>query len=120
MSYITNTTGLKGKKVIRSSPFQLASEPPAPLSIEPIIIESVDRIYPNPANQMIYIDLNDKAGDIERLFFVDFSGKVIDNLPFKQTKDKAVVDIDALNSGIYLLDVTTKVGHSRVKVIIQK
>ena len=49
-----------------------------------------------------------------------FSGKVIDNLPFKQTKDKAVVDIDALNSGIYLLDVTTKVGHSRVKVIIQK
>ena len=119
-SYITNTTGLKGKKVIRSSPFQLASEPPVPLTVEPIIIESVDRIYPNPANQMIYIDLNDNAGDIEKLFFVDFSGKVIDNIPFKQTNDKAVVDIDVLNSGIYLLDVTTKIGHSRVKVIIKK
>ena len=80
VSYITNTTGLKGRPVIRSSPFRVEPAPPEPLSVEPIIIESVDRIYPNPANQMIYIDLNDRAGDIERLFFVDFSGKVIDNL----------------------------------------
>ena len=119
-SYITNTTGLKGRPVIRSSPFQLAAQPPAPLVVEPIIIESVDKIYPNPANQMIYIDLNDGAGDIERLYFVDFSGKLIDNVPFKQTGDKAVVDIDLLKSGIYLLDVSTKTGHSRVKVVIQK
>ena len=47
-------------------------------------------------------------------------GKVLDNVRFKQTGDKAVVDTESLQSGIYLLDVTTKLGHSRVKVIIQK
>ena len=118
-SYITNTTGLKGKKVIRSSPFFLEAEP-QPLTIEPIIIQSVDRIYPNPASQVLYIDLADNAGEIEKLYFVDFSGKVLDNVRFKQTGDKAVVDTESLQSGIYLLDVTTKLGHSRVKVIIQK
>ena len=118
-SYITNTTGLKGKKVIRSSPFFLEAEP-QPLTIEPIIIQSVDRIYPNPASQVLYVDLSDNAGEIEKLYFVDFSGKVLDNVRFKQTGDKAVVDTESLQSGIYLLDVTTKLGHSRVKVIIQK
>ena len=119
-SYITNTTGLKGKKVIRSSPFFLEPEPLEPLFVEPIIIESVDRIYPNPASQILYIDLADNAGEIEKLYFVDFAGKVIDNVRFKQTGDKAAVDTEVLQSGIYLLDVTTKLGHSRVKVIIQK
>ena len=121
-SYITNTTGLKGKRVIRSSPFFLEAEPPVedPLAVESIIIESVDKVYPNPASQIVYIDLADDAGDIEKLYFIDFSGKVIDNVRFKQTKDKAAVDIEVLESGIYLLDVTTKLGHSRVKVVIQK
>ena len=119
-SYITNTTGLKGKKVIRSSPFFLEPEPLEPLFVEPIIIESVDRIYPNPASQILYIDLADNAGEIEKLYFVDFAGKLIDNVRFKQTGDKAAVDTEVLQSGIYLLDVTTKLGHSRVKVIIQK
>ena len=76
-SYITNTTGLKGKKVVRSSPFCLEPEPQEPLAIEPIIIESVDKVYPNPASQMLYIDLADNAGDIEKLFFIDFSGREI-------------------------------------------
>ena len=80
----------------------------------------MDRIYPNPASQVLYIDLADNAGEIEKLYFVDFSGKVLDNVRFKQTGDKAVVDTESLQSGIYLLDVTTKLGHSRVKVIIQK
>ena len=118
-SYITNTTGLKGKKVIRSSPFFLEAEP-QPLTVEPIIINSVDKIYPNPAAQVLYVDLADNAGEIEKLYFVDFSGKVLDNVRFKQTGDKAVIDTESLQSGIYLLDVTTKLGHSRVKVIIQK
>ena len=119
-SYITNTTGLKGKKVIRSSPFFLEPEPQEPLAVEPIIIESVDRVYPNPASQILYIDLADNAGEIENLYFVDFAGKVINNVRFKQTGDKAAVDTEYLQTGIYLLDVTTKLGHSRVKVIIQK
>ena len=119
-SYITNTTGLKGKKVIRSSPFFLEPEPQQPLAVEPIIIESVDKVYPNPASQILYIDLADNAGEIENLYFVDFAGKVIDNISFKQTGDKAAVNTEYLQTGIYLLDVTTKLGHSRVKVIIQK
>ena len=119
-SYITNTTGLKGKKVIRSSPFFLEPEPQEPLAVEPIIIESVDRVYPNPASQILYIDLADNAGEIDNIYFVDFAGKVIDNVMFKQTGDKAAVNTELLQTGIYLLDVTTKLGHSRVKVIIQK
>ena len=50
-----------------------------------------------------------------KLYFVDFAGKVIDNVRFKQTGDKAAVDTEVLQSGIYLLDVTTKLGLSRIK-----
>ena len=78
------------------------------------------KVYPNPASQILYIDLADNAGEIEDLYFVDFAGKVIDNVRFKQTGDKAAVNTEYLQTGIYLLDVTTKLGHSRVKVIIQK
>ena len=118
-SYIDNTTGLKGKKVIRSSPFAFEAEPQV-LSIEPIIVEAVNKIYPNPASQILYIDLADNAGEIENLYFVDFSGKLIDNIRYIQKGDKAVVDTNDLQSGIYIMDVTTKLGHSRVKVVIQK
>ena len=118
-SYIDNTTGLKGKKVIRSSPFAFEAEPQV-LSIEPIIVEAVNKIYPNPASQILYVDLADNAGEIENLYFVDFSGKLIDNIRYIQKGDKAVVDTNDLQSGIYIMDVTTKLGHSRVKVVIQK
>ena len=118
-SYIDNKTGLKGKKVIRSSPFSLDAEPQV-LSIEPIIVEAVNKVYPNPASQILYVDLADNAGDIEKLYFVDFSGKVINNIRFIQKGDKAAVDTNSLQSGIYLMDITTKLGHSRVKVVIQK
>ena len=118
-SYIENKTGLKGKKVIRSSPFSLDAEPQV-LSVEPIIVEAVNKVYPNPASQILYVDLADNAGDIEKLYFVDFSGKVINNIRFIQKGDKAAVDTNSLQSGIYLMDITTKLGHSRVKVVIQK
>ena len=118
-SYIDNTTGLKGKKLIRSSPFAFEAEPQV-LSIEPIIVEAVNKIYPNPASQILYIDLADNAGEIENLYFVDFSGKLINNIRYIQKGDKAVVDTNDLQSGIYIMDITTKLGHSRVKVVIQK
>ena len=118
-SYIENKTGLKGKKVIRSSPFSLDAEPQV-LSVEPIIVEAVNKEYPNPASQILYVDLADNAGDIEKLYFVDFSGKVINNIRFIQKGDKAAVDTNSLQSGIYLMDITTKLGHLRVKVVIQK
>ena len=50
----------------------------------------------------------------------EFSGKLIDNIRYIQKGDKAVVDTNDLQSGIYIMDVTTKLGHSRVKVVIQK
>ena len=118
-SYIDNKTGLKGKKVIRSSPFAFDAEPQV-LSIEPIIIEAVNKVYPNPASQILYVDLADNAGEIENLYFVDFSGKLINNIRYIQKGDKAVVDTNDLQSGIYIMDITTKLGHSRVKVVIQK
>ena len=68
----------------------------------------------------IDVDLAENAGEIENLYFVDFSGKLIDNVRYIQKGDKAAVDANHLQSGIYIMDVTTKLGHSRVKVVIQK
>jgi hypothetical protein len=77
-------------------------------SLEPVI-------YPNPATNIIYIVLKEKASDI---IIMDINGKVIRNLGMKkQGRHKFNIN---LPSGIYLIQIRTKTGIYINKIIVNK
>ena len=72
-------------------------------------------IYPNPATNIIYIVLKEKAS---KIMIMDINGKVIRNLGMKkQGRHKFNIN---LPSGIYLIQIRTKTGIYINKIIVNK
>ena len=88
----------------------------------PLFIESrtfIDRIYPNPTDGKLIVELKDNY-KVDKVEFIDFKGKII--TPLKVEKNQNILDINVsnLNNGIYLLNISTNKEFNKVKVIIEK
>ncbi|HBF88409.1 MAG TPA: hypothetical protein DDX39_07165 [Bacteroidales bacterium] len=71
------------------------------------------RIYPNPTENLIYIDKT-YAQDIESIIITSLDGKIC-NSTFDCKHDKICIDISCLSKGIYNLQI-----QSQQKIIIKK
>ena len=82
------------------------------------MIEEVNsrlEIYPNPANEMLYIDTE---VEIENVVIYDVYGRQQDNKTTRQ-QDMISIDLSKLNAGIYFVKINTEEGNI-VKRIIKK
>jgi hypothetical protein len=70
-----------------------------------VIEETAIAVYPNPANNFVNIESQSR---IERIGIYDLTGKAVYNTPVDQNKLK--VNIDFLESGIYLIKLETENG----------
>ena len=93
---------------IYKSPF--AIEPPEPPTAVEVIEPDEIIIFPNPANDMIYI------GGVEnediKVYIYNLAGGIV-----KQT-NRSFVNVSDLNNGIYLLKLTTKTNTVVRKIIV--
>ena len=75
-------------------------------------------IYPNPADNIIYIDLPLLYDNIT-LSLSDINGNIVYNKELYGVSDKITEDISALKSGIYIMTIKTKEFTSSKKLIIR-
>ncbi len=78
--------------------------------------DPVIHIYPNPANKYIHIQ-SDLVFKKTRIF--DITGKLVYSVDLSNTDTLTPIDISALTSGTYLLELTSNAQTFREKFIIQ-
>ena len=74
------------------------------------------KIYPNPATDRVFVEVNEISGSEIRLSVFDITGK----LKYQETKpfnNRLEIDVRNLNSGIYLIDLRTNVNHKMLKLM---
>jgi para-nitrobenzyl esterase len=82
--------------------------------VENILSGNELNIYPNPADHVLHIELNNLGDKIISVSLHDISGRIV------LTKNDFENEIDLVNfqSGIYILNVTTEKGIARREVVI--
>jgi len=78
------------------------------LSIEEHDFNSLARISPNPAEELLTVALLNNATRIEELFVHDITGKTL--MRSHPMMNKEQIDISELPRGVYLLEITTSEG----------
>lgn len=63
-------------------------------------------VYPNPANDVLYIDMKIKDGTDYQMYITDMMGAVVS----KVMNNQNFIQVSHLNSGMYMLNVQTKDG----------
>ena len=84
-----------------------------------ILTTSAIKITPNPANDVLTVQLMDDGDKIQMINLVDFNGKIILQQRDFSSSSKARLSINDLPSGMYIMEVISSKGRQTGKVIIQ-
>ncbi|MVO08881.1 T9SS type A sorting domain-containing protein [Flavobacterium sp. TP390] len=71
-------------------------------------------VYPNPVKNSVYVKLNTQE-TISKIQVVTLDGRVVACI-----ENKTSIAIDTVNSGVYLLKITTKEGKTAIQKIIKE
>lgn len=84
------------------------------LSLDENIVESNLVVFPNPSNDMVYVQVN--GINIEKLTITDMTGRVFGEF----NSEMAVkINVKDFNAGSYILNITTDQGSAQRKLIVQ-
>jgi len=72
-------------------------------------------LYPNPVSETLYIQNLNHINEFN-IKITDLLGKVLKNINFDSNSEKSI-DISILNSGIYILSISSKNSQKRIKFI---
>ena len=90
---------------------------PLPLFVENISF--VKKVYPNPVDNELIVELRDNS-KVEKVEFVDFSGKVITPNKVESNNSSIRINVSNIIEGTYLLHITTDEEVNKVKVVIER
>jgi hypothetical protein len=86
----------------------------APNAVAEINSPSLTDVYPNPANERVYLRFND-AGNERKVIVHDMDGRIV---LFEDCKEKEVVlDLSGISGGVYFITVTSE-GHTEIKKLV--
>ena len=88
-----------------------------PLGVENI--HFIEKIYPNPASNILNIELKENI-NIKEIHFIDFKGKILSDHKNLKRENKVSIDVSKLNGGIYILEIVSSSGTIKTKIIIEK
>ena len=93
-----------------------------PVGTNEVVDESISRIYPNPASDLTYIDINLQESSEVTLHVMDLMGRTISNqnLGTLYGVNKMTYDVSNLDAGMYLFRVTAGDLVSTKKITIAK
>lgn len=76
---------------------------PKPQAVNQLVKEHKPILYPNPATNSIYIDINKES--VKQFALYDIKGGLIHNIPFQITDKQIIIDIEKLAKGSYIIQV---------------
>ncbi|RRO23895.1 T9SS type A sorting domain-containing protein, partial [Flavobacteriaceae bacterium 14752] len=77
-------------------------------------------IYPNPANDILNINLGQNSSQIENLTLFDLNGRQVYQKQFEDNQtQESQIDVSQLSNGVYLLTVKTENNQFDRKIIIE-
>jgi NifB/MoaA-like Fe-S oxidoreductase len=79
----------------------------------------VKKVYPNPVDNELIVELRDNS-KVEKVEFVDFSGKVITPNKVESNNSSIRINVSNIIEGTYLLHITTDEEVNKVKVVIER
>ena len=82
-------------------------------------ISFVKRVYPNPTDNELLVELKDNQ-KVKKVEFIDYSGKKIKPNRVEISKSSIRINVSNLNNGIYILNLTTDKELNKVKVVIER
>lgn len=84
------------------------------LSLDKNIVETNLVVYPNPSEDMVYVQVN--GINIKTLTITDMTGRVVG----EYTDEMAVkINVNDLKAGSYILNISTDQGNAQRKLIVQ-
>ena len=87
-------------------------------AVEDFVAERTIKIYPNPTQGMLAVEISDFTSDVKADFLLsDLSGKVIYRL--KDASGYESIDLNSQSAGVYVLRITIN-GESTVWKIIKE
>ncbi|MEI6821685.1 MAG: T9SS type A sorting domain-containing protein [Bacteroidota bacterium] len=78
------------------------------------------KVYPNPANDRLYISLDGAIDGIANVEFYDLSGKLIYNTTINTVEKLQTLNINSIKAGVYNLRITTTNQNYNQKLVIIK
>lgn len=77
-------------------------------------------LYPNPATQTTWLTLDVKESDTPEISMTDIQGRLIQHFYSAKGTDhrKIAIDLQGIDSGIYIIHVVSKSGSRSVKLVV--
>ena len=88
------------------------------VGIEDFVQQIAVDIYPNPARDNVTIEFAQNRGELVRVELTDIQGKVLQTVE-RMAASKLVMDVNNLDTGIYLIRVSTETGEAVQKIIVE-
>ena len=94
---------------------------PKPINHQDNVINSASiKVYPNPANDRLYIALDGAIDGTANVEFYDLSGKLIYNTTINAIEKLQTLNINSIKAGVYNLRITTTTKINNQKLVIIK
>ncbi len=102
------------------NPPKTAPEPPDhPTGIETAGLNAVMNVFPNPANEIVHVEIELSRVASGKIFLTDLSSKVIKEYHFSELKESLSIPTKNLSKGMYLLNFVSEEKMIARKLIIQ-
>lgn len=74
-------------------------------------------LYPNPANTLVQVALQNSTEIIDSITIYDVLGKKVNQIPHIAS-NQSIIDVSQLSKGIYLVEITTESSLKQIKKLI--
>ena len=96
------------------------NKPKSAFNNQQVQISNSIKIYPNPANDKLYIQLDNTLDGIAKVEFYDLAGKLIYSTTINASLKLQMLNISNLTKGIYNLRITANNKTKNQKLVIIK
>lgn len=86
---------------------------------EPEALKNI-RVYPNPAVDLVTVDLSDSEGKLEMVELMAIDGKVVQSSGVTNDQKLIRIPLNDAASGVYVMRLTTDKGIAVRRIVIQK
>lgn len=90
-------------------------------SIDPILPEDALRIYPNPASESVWVEIDQASAPlIDNIELISTVGQLVDRKTLSTGSTRAQFDVSRLAVGMYFVKINTNKGSQLEKLLIQE
>jgi hypothetical protein len=89
-------------------------------SIQSFLNKETVSLYPNPAKDKLFIDLNTTVKNPVAIFIADISGNILIQKEVMSSESIVNMDVSTLNTGVYFLHLTDQSTSLTKKIIISR